>query len=162
MNSIIWLVASILLFILEALTTTLVCIWFAIGAISAFIVSLFGANMWWCLSVFVLVSIISLVFTRKYALSKFNKSPVATNADSLIGKPAIVTEEIDSVKSVGSVLINGQDWSATTRVGHSIKKGELVEVVAISGVKLVVVPSDNPLSTLSRTACYSEESKLEN
>lgn len=162
MSSVIWLAVSISLFILEALTTTLVCIWFAFGALAAFIASLFKLNIWWCLTVFILVSIVSLILTRKYAKKYLNKAPVATNADSLIGKPAIVTEEIDSVKATGGVLVNGQPWSAKTRVGQTIKKGELVEVVAISGVKLVVVPSDNPLSTLNRTSVTTEEIKQEN
>lgn len=150
MSSAIWLIISILLFVFEALTATLVCIWFAFGALAAFLASLFSLNTWWCIAIFILVSIITLILTRKYALSKLNKSTVPTNADALVGKPAIVTEEINSVTSTGSVLVAGQHWSATARVGQNIKKGELVEIVAISGVKLVVVPSGNPLSTIGR------------
>ena len=162
MNSAIWLIISILLFVFEALTTALVCIWFALGALAAFIASLFSLNTWWCIIIFILVSVITLILTRKYALTKFNKNTVATNADSLVGKPAIVTEEINSVTSTGSVLVNGQHWSATARIGQNIKKGELVEIVAISGVKLVVVPSGNPLSTIGRPESIKEEKEQNN
>ncbi len=161
MNSVIWLIISILLFVFEALTTTLVCIWFALGALAAFIASLFSLNTWWCIAIFILVSVITLILTRKYALTKFNKSIVPTNADSLVGKPAIVTEEINSITSTGNVLVNGQHWSATARIGQNIKKGELVEIVAISGVKLVVVPSGNPLSTIGRPENNEKEEKFE-
>lgn len=152
MESIFWLAASILLFVLEACTVTLICIWFAIGAAAAFIVSLFGVGVWWCLGVFIVVSALTLIFTRKYALKFMSKKNVATNADALIGKPAIVTQEIDNIKTTGEVMINGQPWKAYARIGEVIKKGELVEVVAISGVKLMVVPSDNTLSTIGRNA----------
>ncbi len=161
MNSVIWLLISILLFVFEALTTTLVCIWFALGALAAFITSLFSLNNWWCISIFILVSVITLISTRKYALTKFNKNTVPTNADALVGKPAIVTEEINNITSTGSVLVCGQHWSATARIGQNIKKGELVEIVAISGVKLVVVPSGNPLSTIGRPE-NKVEGKIEN
>ncbi len=151
MEKVLWLLLCIALFVLEACTAGLVCIWFAIGALSAFILSLFGVNWLWCLVSFILVSVITLIVTRKFASKFVNKKPIATNADALIGKPAIVTEEIDNTVATGRVLINGQSWKAKARVGDIIKKGELVEVIAISGVSLVVVTSDDPLGTLSRS-----------
>lgn len=150
MEKVLWLVLCIALFILEACTSGLVCIWFAIGALSSFILSLFGVNWLWCLISFIIVSVIALIVTRKFAVKFINKKPVPTNADALIGKPAIVTEEIDNTEATGRVLINGQSWKAKARVGDIIKKGELVEVIAISGVSLIVVTSDDPLGTLSR------------
>lgn len=157
MGSVLWLILCIALFILEACTATLVCIWFAIGAVAAFIASLFNLNTWLCISIFIVVSLVSLILTRKYAVKFIKAKKTATNADSLIGKPAIVTQEIDEVKASGEVMVKGQVWRATTRVGEVIKKGELVEVVSINGATLTVVSADNALSTISKTAAQKSE-----
>ena len=44
--SIIWLGLVILLGFLEALTVTLTSIWFAVGALAAMAVALFGGALW--------------------------------------------------------------------------------------------------------------------
>ena len=148
-GSVTWLLVSIALYVLEACTTALVCIWFALGATVAFVCSLFGVGSEVCIAVFALVSAVSLILTKKYAKNLFKTKKVATNADALIGKPAIVTQKIDPVSGSGAVMIKGNEWSAVSRVGETIDKGELVEVAAISGVKLVVVHSENPLISIA-------------
>ena len=52
MASVVWAVATVLLGILEGITAELVAVWFALGALAAFVASLLGASLWWCSSAF--------------------------------------------------------------------------------------------------------------
>ena len=73
------------------------------------------------------------------AVKVLHKGTVATNADSLIGQEAIVTEKIDNLHSTGTVRINGQEWTArSVNPEHVIEKDETVMVRSIEGVKLIV------------------------
>ena len=127
-NSIVWLVVCVLFAVSEAMTAGLVTIWFALGAFVASIVSIFTDNFLVQLTVFVVVSVISLVYTKPL----FNKY-----AESLIGDRAVVTVAIERNKR-GRDDVTGQDWAATTRDGKEIKVGQEVLVVGISGVALIV------------------------
>ena len=60
----IWIAAIVLLAILEGATAQLVCIWFVIGGIAALVTSIFTDVIWIQLTVFVAVSILSLLITR--------------------------------------------------------------------------------------------------
>ena len=91
------------------------------------------------ITLFLIVSVVLLLFTRPIAMKYFNKDRIRTNAESLIGRQAVVTEEIDNLPATGSVSINGQEWTARCVMdGIKIPKGTVVIIRAISGVKLIV------------------------
>ena len=137
--SIFWLVAVIVLGIVEASTVSLVCIWFALGALAALISSLFGGPLWLQILLFIIVTVITLCFTRPLVKKYFNKnSHKPTNADMVIGKNATVTEDIDNLSGAGAVRCMGKEWSARSLNGEAIGKGEIVTVAKIEGVKLIV------------------------
>ena len=54
---------------------------------------------------------------------------------------ATVEEDILPMQ-VGQVKLNGQMWSAVCRENETVSRGNLVEVKAIEGVKLVVAPAE--------------------
>ena len=84
-------------------------------------------------------SAVLLLLTRPMAVKMLKKGTVATNADSLIGREAVVTEKIDNLRSTGTVQVNGQEWSArSVNPEHVIEKDEIVMVRSIEGVKLIV------------------------
>ncbi|MCM1568768.1 MAG: NfeD family protein, partial [Roseburia sp.] len=62
-----------------------------------------------------------------------------TNVESLVARQAIVISEIDNLQGIGQVTVGGQEWSARS-VDDTINLpvGAVVDVVAISGVKLIV------------------------
>lgn len=135
---ILWLVLFVALIILELATTQLICIWFAGGALAAFTCALLNLNIAIQAVVFVLVSAILLVFTRKFVNKLKSKSGAKTNADALIGQAAVVTEEISNLNAKGSVKIRGLEWSARSSNGDDIPKESYVTVKEIDGVKLIV------------------------
>ena len=90
-------------------------------------------------SVFLIVSFCLLLFTRKIFVEKLKTGRVRTNAEALIGETGRVTAQIRPLET-GQVRIKGQEWSAVCRDETLIEKGTFVKVIAIEGVKLIVVP----------------------
>lgn len=135
-----WLILFVILIILELCTVNLVTIWFAFGALLAYVVSLFTDNVMIQTTVFLVVSVITLIFTRtivkKYLLTK----PSRTNADMLIGKIGVVTKEITKT-DIGEVKVDGKYWSA--KANKKIKEGSKVEILSIEGVKLIVLERED-------------------
>lgn len=139
MEVLIWLGLILILLVIEIITLGLTTIWFAGGALVAFIAALIGADVFVQIILFLIVSLLLLFITRPYAVKFFNKDRVRTNADSLIGKTAIVLEEIDNLKGQGKVIINGQEWTARAlQDGQVISADSKVVIQRISGVKLLV------------------------
>lgn len=139
MNSIYWLVAIAVFVVIEIITLGLTTIWFAGGAFVAFLLSLAFDNLIAELAVFIVVSLVLLIFTRPIAAKYFNGQRVKTNYEGLIGKEARVISRIDNLNACGQVSLNGQEWSARAVSDKDIiESGETVEVKDVSGVKLIV------------------------
>lgn len=139
LNPIIWLIALAILLLIEILTLGLTTIWFAGGALVAFLLSLFIDSPILEIVVFLIVSFLLLIFTRPVASKYFNKQRVKTNYETLIGKEAIVTEDIDNFHMTGTVIINGQEWTARSiKDEEIIKIGQKVKIKQVTGVKLIV------------------------
>lgn len=134
-----WLILAVVLIVVEASTYSLISIWFALGALAAIIPALISGNAIWAqFAVFVIVSGVSLAFTRKFLKKVLHYNPEPTNADQVIGKQAIVKEEINNIVETGKVTVMGLDWSARSADDSVITVGEIVSVKEISGVKLIV------------------------
>ena len=137
-----WIVILVVLVLVELLTMGLTTIWFAGGSLVACILALVGAPLWAQIIAALVVSIILLLTTRPIAVKYFNKDRVRTNAESLIGHIAIVMSEIDNLQNIGLVNVGGQEWSAKSSDDDvKIPAGTVVEILSISGVKLIVRPS---------------------
>ena len=109
------------------------------GALAAFIMGIIGFGTGVQIAVFSIVSIVLLVSTRPIALKYFNKERQKTNAESLIGKQALVLEEVDTLHNKGVVEVNGQEWSAKTEEPSGvIAKNTVVTIEGIQGVKLII------------------------
>lgn len=137
--AVVWLVILVACLAIEIVTLGLTTIWFAIGALAATICALCGFPLWAQNTVFVMVSLVFLLFTRPIAVKYFNKDRVRTNAEGLIGKVGIVISEIDNLQGVGQITVSGQEWSArSTEDTVTFPVGVVVEIAAIQGVKLIV------------------------
>ena len=133
-----WLAAFVVFIGIEIGTMALTTIWFAGGALAAFLVTFTGAGIELQLAVFFIVSLALLIFTRPFALKFINKDAVKTNAESLVGRPARVTSRIDNDLATGTAVVNGQEWTARSADGTPIAEGTMVEIKEIKGVKLMV------------------------
>lgn len=139
MQAVVWLVLLVMLLAMEALTLGLTTIWFAAGAFTAFILALLGFELLPQIVVFCIVSVVLLIFTRPVAARWLNKGRTKTNAESLIGDTAVVTESIDNLAGLGQVQVRGQFWTARAEDNtQKIPEGKTVKIQKISGVKLIV------------------------
>ena len=136
---IIWLSLFVVMIFIEAIGPELITLWFGFGALVAMIVSFIPNVPWWVeVIVFVAVSLATLFALRPLAKKYFKRNVVRSNADSLIGRKGIIIEPI-SLLEPGSCKINDVTWTAVAvDENESIGKGEVVEVVALSGNKLIV------------------------
>ena len=134
-----WLIAMILFLGFELATMGLTTMWFALGSLAALVVAAVGGPVWLQVIVFFVVSLLALFGFRNLTKDHFNRNRVKTNADSLIGRKGIVTEEVSNVYATGQVTVAGQEWTARS-VDDSVtlEKGEMVVIRSISGVKLMV------------------------
>lgn len=144
MDAIIWLGLMLVLLGIESASVTLVCIWFAAGALAAMIVSLFSLELWVQITTFLVVSCVALALLRPLARKYFTPKLTKTNVDSVIGSVGKVTQSIDNVAAAGQVKLGAMYWTARSSSGEEIPEGTLVRVERIEGVKVFVVPAEVP------------------
>lgn len=137
----VWAIAIVVFLVIEALTVGIASIWFALGSICALIAALLGAPEWLQIAWFLLISIVTLIFTRPVVKKYVNGRRQPTNADRVIGMKATVREEINNLAGTGSALADGKEWTARSSDGEIIPAGSVVNVLAIEGVKLIVEPA---------------------
>jgi len=145
---IVWIVVLAAAVVIEIISLGLTSIWFAGGALSALIVAILGGPLWLQIICFVIISVLLLLFTRPIAVKYFNKDREKTNVDSIVGKQGIVQTEINNLKGTGVVSIAGMEWSAKSSDDTVIlPQGTVVEVVEVSGVKVICKPEAVPVAT---------------
>ncbi len=132
---VLWLLIIFMLIILEVSTINLVSIWFIASAVVSLIISFFNNSFLLQFGVFVILGLILLLTTRKILVKYIKPRSVSTNLDRVIGKEAIVTEEITK-NSIGEVKVDGKKWSAISN--NKFEVNDIVIVDAIDGVKLKV------------------------
>ena len=137
-----WLIIAISLKVLELFTYQFVSIWFAIGGfVTAIVTAIFSdLGIGWQISIFVISSLIMLFATRplvRKMISKRSKAQ-ATNLELILGKDAVVVEDINNIEGRGAVKINGLVWSARSKNGEDISAGEIVAIDRIDGNKTIV------------------------
>ncbi|MCR5743829.1 MAG: NfeD family protein [Lachnospiraceae bacterium] len=141
-----WLIFFIVLIIFELLTMGLTTIWFALGAVAGFIAAIFDANIYVQWVLFILVSFVTLIFTRPVLFRRLNKKIVKTNADTLVGQLAVVTTEVDNLEAKGAATINGLEWTArSSDTDVKLLKGSVGRIIAIKGNKLILEPTNETI-----------------
>lgn len=137
--NLIWLLLFVVLLVIELFTVGLTTIWFAVGALAAFLADCLGAGLPVQIMVFLAVSCILLIFTRPWASKHVNRRRVRTNYESEIGKIILITEKVDNLNQTGKSTVDGQEWTVRSKNDSDIlEPGTKAKVVDISGVKLIV------------------------
>lgn len=133
-----WLTAVVLFAMVEAATMGINFIWFSVGSLAAMVAAMLGARLWLQLVVFVVVTAFALLYTKPLVKKYIQGRHQPTNADRIIGCEGVVLEDIDNIKNVGQIRVNGQIWSAKSQDGSVILRDEKVKVINITGVKTLV------------------------
>jgi len=124
--------------IVEFTGRVLSAIWFALGAAGALITATLVPTFVPQLIVFLVLSGVTLYFTRPLAKKYAKVKVTATNANRALEMVGVVRERVN--KFEGTVHVNNKLWSARTVWGEPIEEGALVDVLRIEGVRLIVRP----------------------
>ena len=133
-----WGAVFIIMLIAEFASMQLISIWFALGAAGAFIASMQDLPFPVQLTVFVVLSVVSLLVTRPLLSRLRVRQQPRTNADLNIGQSAVVIEEINPALGTGRARLGGVDWSAVSESGRIIPAESVVIVTQVDGAKLIV------------------------
>ena len=136
---IVWLILAGFFFFIEILTVGFLIFWLGLGALLAMAISFLTDNLFIQIGLFVISSTIFIIFTKPL-LKKFLKTEeIKTNTSGLVGKKAIVIEDIDNIQGKGKAKIGGEVWTVKTYDDtEKIVKDTEVEILGVTGVKLLV------------------------
>lgn len=140
MSYVAWIFCAVVLGVIEMFTSGILALWFAIGALFTAITVALLPDISFVIQfiIFATVSCVLFLTTRKKIKSKFEKG-TSQPVYSILGKTALVTKEINSIKGTGQININGDIWSAKSNdLNIIIPENTKVEVLEIEGVKAVV------------------------
>ena len=145
---VVWIVAALALFGIEATTVSFVALYFGVGALASALVAAVGGGLALQLLVFSLVSVLTLLATRRWVSRSLTRVPVArSNVNSLVGRRGVVTHAITAAAGRGQIRVGTEFWSARPYIeSGDIPEGETVEVLSIEGVTALVMPLDRQLT----------------
>ncbi len=133
-----WLIASGIFFVGEIITVGFLLFWFGVAGLITMVVSFFTSNIIIQSVVFLVTSVILILSTKPFVKKFVNKETIVTNVNSLIGKKAIVIQEINNLQGTGQIKISGEIWSAQNETDSIISENQEVEIIKVEGVKLIV------------------------
>jgi membrane protein implicated in regulation of membrane protease activity len=135
----IWMALAAVFLIAEIFTAGFFLLCFSFGAAAAGILAMLNVGYAGQFIVFILVSGIVFVFSRRFADSVTIKQPPGIGADRMIDKIGVVFQDIDNSTNTGRVRIGQDDWRASSESGEPISKGTKVKVVKIDGSRAIVI-----------------------
>ena len=135
----VWLGIIIGAVVLEIITADLVSIWFAFGAIlPCILAATTNLHYGWQIVIFLLISATLIACLRKITLKYlFKNVNEKTNLDAIIGQKFRMLERTD-FETIGKIKIKDVEWSAVGDKQQTIEKDTIVEIVKISGNKMIV------------------------
>ncbi|MDN5341622.1 NfeD family protein [Oceanotoga sp. DSM 15011] len=120
-----WVIMAIIFAVAEMLTPTFFFFWFAIGAVATAILSLFISSMTLNIIIFIVISFILWISTRKIVKRLYkNSDPKKTYTDDLIGKEAKIIDIRENNKII--VSIKGDKWVAFIEDTEKVKINDTV------------------------------------
>lgn len=135
---VLWIAVLVAAVVIEALTADFVAIWFFPAALVSLVLAFFPVPFIVQVLVFLLIGGALVAATRPLCRRLMKGKKEKTNAEALVGKTCLVTEEINNITEQGEVKVGGLCWSARAADGRVISVGTEVTIVEISGVKLIV------------------------
>lgn len=145
MESVLWLVAGVVLLLVEIFTLTVVVGMVGVGALVAALAAALGLPVLVQAGAFVVTSTGLLVFAREPVQKMLNKGDGGASSDAraLTGSTAVVIEQVTDV--TGQVRLNGELWRARPYAGGApLEAGSAVSVAAVQGATLLVYSPDLP------------------
>ena len=133
-----WIIASLIFAFIELMAPSMFFLHLAAGAIITAIVAYFGANLTIQIAVFIVISLVSLLFVRPIFMKK--KEQKSELEEQYVGKTAEVLEEIGEAGTdkIGKIKVYDETWNAKSTDNCSIKAGEFVKITKIDSLTMYV------------------------
>lgn len=137
----IWVTVTVICIVIETMTLALTTIWFAISAFLMVFVAFTPMPFVAQLTIFVILALVLLIFTRPVVKKKLNQRKIATNYERIIGQIAVVTKKISALEK-GTIKINGMEWTATVTEDVTLEPESQCIIEKIEGVTAYVRKSE--------------------
>ena len=146
-----WLIVAAFCFIAEIITVGFFVFWLGIGALLSMLLSFVTDSIVLQIGVWVIASTLMIIFTKPLVNKYLKTKTIPTNVYTILGKKALVTEEINNALSKGQIKVDSDVWSAKSIDNTIIPEGTIVEISKIEGVKTVVKTiTEDSLATESK------------
>ncbi len=138
---VIWFLIGLILALLEFILPGLIILFFGVGAwVVALICAIFNIGINSQLLIFILSSVLLLIFLRKKVKSIFmgktdENLPTGQNLEDIIGQKVKVTEAIKP-RTPGKVEFHGTIWKAES--DEDVAEGAFAEIVRQDSITLIV------------------------
>jgi membrane protein implicated in regulation of membrane protease activity len=153
----VWLIVAIGFALIEltVLGGSFVLLPFAASAFAAAILAYYDVAIEVQWAVFLAGGALFFVLLARWARGFLQENPLTpgVGADRLVGRPGIVTVDIDpdDTDRRGRVAVEGEVWGALTTVEHALPAGMKVRIAAMQGTRVVVEPLDGNTQGESQT-----------
>ncbi|MFP3913814.1 MAG: NfeD family protein [Actinomycetota bacterium] len=138
-----WTGLAIVMGIGEIFTAGFFLLPFAIGAAASAVLAWVGAGVLAQWLVFFGVSLVALVYLRRYISRQDEGNQPRVGANRWVGSGGVVLEEIDPDTASGMVRVENEEWRATSVHGETIPAGARIAVRDVRGARLVVEQLEN-------------------
>ncbi|MDK2946188.1 NfeD family protein [Geotoga petraea] len=128
-----WIILSVIFGFVEIISPTFFFFWFAIGALVSGVVSLFIESFTLNLAIFIIVSLLLWISTRKIVSRWYkNSSPNKLYLDTLEGREGVIR----AIDNEGKMIVNikGDQWRAYSEDdSQELNVGDKIKVTKKSG-----------------------------
>lgn len=133
-----WIIASVIFAFLELATPTLFFLHLAVGALITAVIAYFGASLTIQSTVFIVISLVSLLFIRPIFMKK--KEQKTEFEEHYMDKTVEVLEDIgaNGTSGVGKIKIYDEVWNAKSANNCLIKTGEFAKITKIDSLTMYV------------------------
>ncbi len=134
----IWIGVLVVCCFIEAFTMGLTTIWGGIASLPLIFIARTGLPFKWQILIFVIITLILIIFTRPFVAKKLNLGKNKTNVNSMIGQEVLITKAITQFAKGEAKAKNGVIWSVTTSDNSEIQKNTTAKVISVEGNTLCV------------------------
>ncbi len=137
----IWVIAGLLLWILEIFTPGFVVAVFGVACLVAAPFAALGFSLTTQVIIFAISGGVLALTVRPVLLRLLYRKPggYQSNVQGIIGSMGVVTEAIDTPAGRGRVKVGGEEWRAVDENEARISEGSNVMVLAIRGSTAIVM-----------------------
>ena len=138
-----WVGILIICLVVEAFTMVLTTIWPAIASLPLIFIAKTGLPFKWQLLIFVLLTLVLVIFTRPFAVKKLKIGKDKTNVNDMEGQEVLVTKAILQFQKGEAKSKNGVLWTVTSSDGTEIPENTICIITKVQGNTLEIKQKQN-------------------